>query len=361
MRSKPCALLSMPCASGADTMDILIIQTAFIGDVILATPLVEGASLISPGASVSVLVRPEAAGVFKGNPYVGRVITYDKRGTERGIGGFSRILGRLRKGRFDIAIVPHRSLRSALLAFLSEAPVRVGFENSAAPFLFTETVSYRRGLHEAGRNLELLTPFGVRPGDACPRLYPGSDDISAAGRFLRGNRIEGVRPLIAIAPGSVWPTKRWPAENYAELARRLVDELGAGVVIVGGKGDVKLSEAVAGMCRRERVAVAAGRMGIPESAAFLSMCDLLVSNDSAPVHMASAVGTPVVAIFGPTVPEFGFAPCGDRSLVLGIDLPCRPCGVHGGRRCPEGHFRCMVGISPDEVFKAAVSLLKHSA
>ncbi len=340
-------------------MDILIIQTAFIGDVILSTPLVRGASLISSEASISVLVRPEVSEVFKGNPDVDEIITYDKRGTEKGLSGFLKLLGRLRKRRFDLAIIPHRSLRSALLPFLSGIPIRVGFKKSAAPFLFTGAANYRMGSHETERNLELLSPFGVGPPDARPRLYPREEDISLAKQFLGESFPGGVDPLVAIAPGSVWPTKRWPVENYAELARKLIDGLSARVVVVGGKGDVGLSDTIIGMCPEGKAAIAAGKMGILGSAALLSMCDLLVSNDSAPVHMALAVETPVVAIFGPTVPEFGFAPDGDRDLVLGADLPCRPCGVHGGKRCPEGHFKCMIDVSPERVFGTVASLFKR--
>jgi len=337
---------------------ILIIQTAFIGDLVLTTPLIRAVRKGFPLAEISVLTIPKTADLLGDNPHIDMVILYDKRGRQRGIPAFLQLVRRLRGERFDLAIVPHRSLRSALLAGLSGIPQRVGFNTSAGVFLFTHKVLYRRNAHEIERNLDLLRPFGIYLQDKSPEVFPSPNDRDTAAEFLRRNGIEASHRPVAIAPGSVWRTKCWPPERFAEVAKRLFKQFGKKVILMGGEEDRQLCQRIAEALPSGAGAVAAGQMSLRQSAALLEMCALLLSNDSAPVHLAVAMKTPVVAIFGPTVPAFGFAPWGEGHTVVQRRLQCRPCGVHGGKKCPRGHFQCMKGISAEQVLGEICRILQ---
>lgn len=339
---------------------ILVFQTAFPGDVILTLPLVQAAGRFFPGACIACVAIPAAAPALHNHPAIAEVIPYDKRGAARGCGAAFALARRLREGRFDIALVPHRSLRSAMIVRASGIPRRIGFSTSAGRLLFTDVVRYDPSAHEMVRNTDLLGPLGVpRQESEMPRLYPSENDRRVVDGFLAGWETAGgsavAGPLVALAPGSVWATKRWQEESFAALAGEL-EKRGARVVLVGGAADRELCERIGATLRRGLVA--AGTMSLLQSAELLRRCRVVVSNDSAPVHLAAGVGTPVVAVFGPTVPAFGFAPRGKDDVVVEIaGLSCRPCGIHGGDRCPIKTFECMVRITPSMVLDRVIRIL----
>lgn len=325
----------------------LVVQTSFLGDVVLTTPLI--AELATRGA-VDVVVTPAAAPLLANNPDVRRVIIYDKRTADAGLGGFRRTAVRLRAG-FDRAAAPRahiaqRSLRSGALALLAGCRERVGFRQSPGGPLYTHRVLYRDDLHHAERLWRLAFPADDAPRASAeqlrPRLYPGAAEVEAVDALLAPL---GGAPFIALAPGSVWGTKRWP--YYAELAQRIGS--GRAVVVIGAAADAEHAAAIR-RAAADRVVDAAGHLSLLGSAELIRRAELLVTNDSAPLHLASATGTPTVAIFGPTVPAFGFGPLADRSAVAGHEgLPCRPCHKHGPQRCPLTHWRCMRELTPDYV------------
>ncbi len=333
---------------------VLLFHTAFPGDIILALPLLQVLRAIGEDCTVSVVATPGAAGVLENHPAIDEVILYDKRGGDRGLAGVMTMTRRLRNENFGVALVPHRSLRSAIIAFGAGIPRRIGFSTSAGKWLLTDRVPYRDRDHEIRRNLELLRPLGLDPPDfEYPLVYPDDVDRARVEELLQSralvSRAFNPRKMIAIAPGSVWMTKRWPQERYEELGRLLVKD-GFSVALIGGREDRVLCQSIAGGISRDHTVVAAGELSLLQSADLIHRCRVAVSNDSAPMHLAVAVRTPVVAIFGPTVPEFGFAPLGERDVVLGVpDLSCRPCSIHGGNRCPVGTFDCMVGLTAEMV------------
>jgi heptosyltransferase-2 len=331
---------------------ILVLQTAFPGDVVLILPLVQALREHVPAAEIACLTTPRAADLLAHHPAIDERIMYDKRGKDRGVGGFIRMVRRLRTRPFDLALIPHRSLRSAALCRLAAIPRRIGFSTSAGRLLLTDVVAYDPHAHEIRRNLQLLTPLGVPVAETLrPRLFPGDAERREAGLILDGLSA-GPGMVVALAPGSVWATKRWPEEKYAELGRRLTGR-GDAVVLVGGPEDEALCARIARAVGGDRIRSAAGRLSLLGSAALLARCEVLVSNDSAPMHLAGAVGTRVVAVFGPTVPAFGFAPSGPRDIVVETHgLLCRPCAIHGGPRCPIGTFVCMLNIEPQAVLNA---------
>ena len=334
---------------------ILIIQTAFIGDVILCTPLIKGLRKTFPDSFISFLLIPETKNVLENNPHLSEILVYDKR-KNKGIGSFLQIITRVKQGEFDLAVIPHRSLRSALLAYLSRIPVRIGFDKSTGSFLFTRQVVYNNNVHEVDRNLSLLSDFSTRTKETSPELFPSSEDFSYARKLLSDSGITERDKIVCVAPGSVWATKRWLPEKFAEVSDLLLGEARAKVIFLGSEEDGALCEKTAELMTG-RPAILAGKTSVLQSAAIASFCKVILSNDSAPVHIASAMKIPVVAIFGSTIPEFGFAPYGINHVIIQKKMECRPCGIHGKRKCPKEHFRCMREITTKEVFQAVLSRL----
>jgi heptosyltransferase-2 len=333
---------------------ILIIQTAFLGDVILVTPLIKAAKDCFADAKIDALVTPQAAGLLENNPHLNQIISYDKRGKESGIVGIWRVSRKINREAYDLVLVPHRSLRSAIIAWFSGAKLRVGFDTSAGAFLLTHKIPYLLNCHEVDRNVSLIEILGVRVSDRSPQVFPGESDAKFIREMLSyDNNING--NLVTIAPGSIWATKRWPVEYFKTLISKLVSN-GINVILIGGEADKKL-------CRKlvdglgERAVSTAGRLSLLQSAELMRRSRVLVSNDSAPQHLATAVGTPVIAIFGSTIPAFGFYPYGPKNSIIEQRLSCRPCGMHGRRECPLETFDCMRLISPEAVFRKVLEYL----
>ena len=333
---------------------ILIIQTAFLGDVILSTPLIKALRELFPDSFISFLLIPETEKVLENSPHLNEILIYDKR-KKKGLGSFLQILAKIKERKFDLAIISHRSLRSALLAYFSRIPQRIGFNRSAGSFLFTHKIVYPLNVHEVDRNLSLLSGFDFHQSDKIPELFPSPEDFSYARKLLHNSDIREEDKIVGVAPGSVWATKRWLPERFAEVADLLIKKAGAKVVFLGSKEDQKLCLEIANRMK-EKPVILAGKANILQSAAIISFCKVVLSNDSAPVHIASAMKRPVVAIFGSTIPEFGFAPYGKGHLIIEKKMDCRPCGIHGRNECPENHFRCMHEITTEEVFEAVISL-----
>jgi len=323
----------------------VVIQTAFLGDVVLTTPLLS--VLASRYGPVDVVTTPAAAGLLEGHPAVCSVIRYDKHGGGRGWVGLRNIGSQLRSRGYERVYLPHRSLRSAALALWSGAHERIGFADAPAAITYTSRVARQRTGHEVER---LLALAGMGRSETPPvSLELRAADHARADAWLTSHGV-GAR-FAAIAPGSVWGTKRWP--YYSELVSRLNQP----AVIVGGPDDVPLAGAIEAVAP-ERLVSAAGVLSLRESAALIQRASVLVTNDSAPLHLATAVGTPVVALFGPTVPEFGFGPRRAGDVTLGhADLPCRPCSRHGPERCPLRHHRCMRELSVEAVLEAVLSIM----
>jgi heptosyltransferase-2 len=310
--------------------------------VILTTPLL--AALASVHGPVDVVTTPAAAALLEAHPAVGTVIRYDKHDVERGLRGVWRLGRRLRTRGYARVYLPHRSWRSAAIARLAGIGERVGFADSPAAGTYTRRVFRPATGHEVERLLALAEGAGGMPP---VRIALGPDDRAAADAWLRARGLGA--GFVALAPGSIWGTKRWP--GYAELAARL----DAPVVVVGGRDDADLARDVV-RAAPGRSHNAAGELGLRASAALIARATVLVTNDSAPLHLATAVGTPAVAVFGPTVPEFGFGPRGPHDQVVEHpSLPCRPCSAHGPRVCPLGHHRCMRELSVEAVAAAVTA------
>jgi len=339
-------------------MRIVVAQTSFLGDVILSTPVFAAVKRHQPGCHLTAWVRPEAAAALHGHPHVDAVLVDDKRGADAGVPGMWRLRRRLREGRFDVALALHKSLRTALLLVLARVPRRIGFRPSAGWFLYHELVRRDRTLHDVERNLAIVAALGIDPGAEPARLLM-VPEAGAVGRFdalLRELHAVADRRFVGLAPGSVWATKRWTVEGFAEVARALHRD-GHRVVLLGAPGERAIAAEVEQRCGGVAINLC-GRTDVGMLVAAIDRCSLLVCNDSAPMHIAVARRVPVVALFGPTHPRQGYGPYSDQATVVQRDLECRPCGRHGAQRCPIGTHECMRAIAASEVLAAARSFLE---
>jgi heptosyltransferase II len=326
-------------------MSSLVIQTSFLGDVVLTTPLL--GELARRGA-VTCVVTPQAAPLLEHHPAVTRLVVYDKRGKDNGAAGFLRLARQVAAASDDaVAYLAQGSHRSGALAQAAGYRHRVGFATSAGRFWYTERRALPSGTHHAARLLSLADPAAATSAPPRPALYPTAAHAAEVDVLLAGVD----EPLVALAPGSVWATKRWG--GFPELARAL----GVRPVVVGALADRPLALEI--LAQRPDAIDATGRLSLLGSAALLARCQAVVTNDSLPLHLASAMNTPTVALFGPTVPTFGFGPLSARTALPHVSgLPCRPCHAHGPMSCPLSHFRCMRDLTPGDVVAALAGVLR---
>ncbi|MHB8764276.1 MAG: glycosyltransferase family 9 protein [Deferrisomatales bacterium] len=327
-------------------MRVLLVRLSSLGDVVLATAAVEALRQDLPDAEVEVLTKPAFREVFAGNPGVRGLLPWDPG---QGLGALARLV---RTGGFDWVVDLHGNLRTRALRLLCPGVRWSGYPKGALRRRLA--VALRRpGLlgdrHVVDRYLAALAPLGVSPARRLPRVYPGEAARAEARRLLDAAGWDGASPLVALAPGARWATKAWPARSWVGLARK-IGEAGRFVALVGAAGERDLCRGIL-----EGAAVPganlAGQTSILETAAVLEASGSLVANDSAPLHLATAVGTRVVALFGPTVRGFGFYPLGPADAVVELELGCRPCSLHGDPTCPRGERRCLDEVAPEVVFQ----------
>lgn len=310
-------------------MRVLVIQTAFIGDAILSTCILEALHAESRVDEIHYMVRKGNEGLFKNHPFLSGLIVMDKsQSTLKRLGSMVKMV---RSCDFDLVVNVQRFAMSGMITWLSGARTTIGYQKNPLSIFFTHKVAHQigDGRHEVERCMDLLRPvFGELKAE--PKLYPEN-----------ASRIEQRQsPYVVMAPSSVWHTKQWPAEYWIELIDQMPGELD--VLLIGGPGDKEQLERICSGSINPRVQNLSGQLSLLESAQLIRFARMAYVNDSAPLHLASATNSPVAAIFCSTVPGFGFGPRSEDSHVFETkeDLDCRPCGLHGKRSCPEGHFRC---------------------
>ena len=324
-------------------MRILIIHTAFIGDIVLSTPLIKKIKDTYPDSDITYVTTPSGEAILKNNPHLNNIIVYDKRGEHKGISGVWQLGKRLRYENFNMVITPHRYLRSSILSWLSRSPIRKGYDIASGSCLFTEKIKYDRTKHEVEKLLSFVAPENKKRYEI--ELYPGEKEKMKGDNLWKENLLED-KKVVVLAPGSKWFTKQWPVEYFNKLAENLKKLSNVRLIVVGGKDEINLP------IEKENIIDMRGKTSLLELADILSRADVVVTNDSSPIHIASAFKKPrIFALFGPTIEKFGFFPWSLNSKVFQVDgLKCRPCGIHGGKSCPEKHFKCMRDILPEEVF-----------
>ena len=341
---------------------VLLLQTSFLGDTVLTLPLISEIKRRFSSAHLTVMCSPLAADLLRGHPAIDEIIVDDKRGADKGIAGLWRKARRLKQNGYTLALTPHKSLRSALLLYLAAIPWRVGFRQSAGWFLFHVRAQRRAAQHDIERTLSILEPFGIEAKD-CQRslnLPLSTESRAAVARLLDSLSIQADQLVIGINPGSVWPTKRWSTAGFAQLVQRLKQKHDCQVLLFGGPEDVAIAAEIQRLCEGAAVNLA-GKIGLSELPAVLSACRVLITNDSAPMHIAVACSVPTVAIFCATTPALGFYPYSANAIVVEKALTCRPCGSHGGRRCPLGTEDCIRLIPVEQVLRAVEELLERNS
>lgn len=335
---------------------ILIIQTAFLGDVILTLPLVQVLKKRYPDSSIDFICIPATSDLVKNNPLINEIIIYDKRNS--GIHGLKELIKKLRDKKYDFLISPHRSFRSALISYLSKSSLSVSFDKSSLNFLYNVRVPYTTGVHEIQRNLALLGPLGINEDKIIkPDLYTSVESVRRVENMFHDYKIENSSKIISIAPGSVWFTKRYPEEKYVKLCN-LLEKTNFKIFLIGGESDTKLSHYILNNSRNRNLINVTGSLSITESIELIKRSQVLIANDSAPLHIANSVGTKVISIFGSTIPEFGFFPYGKDDIIMQTHgLVCRPCTTHGRNKCPIKTFECMTKISEEDMMDNLLKLL----
>jgi ADP-heptose:LPS heptosyltransferase len=313
----------------------LVIQTAFIGDVVLATAIVESLHRSFPDALIDMLVRKGNEPLLANNPCLRSVLVWDKKVGK--IGHLLALLGRIRAARYSDVINVHRYASSGLLTAFSGAGERTGFDKNPFSMFFTRRVTHEigNGKHETERNQQLI---GYLAGTTLskPKLYPSARDSEAVRKYQE-------HPYICIAPGSVWFTKTFPMEQWVAFIRLYASKVaGTLIYLIGSASEKRLCDRILSDCPGLPVESLAGQLSFLESAALMRDALMSYVNDSAPLHIASAVNANVTAVYCSTVPAFGFGPLSDNSVIVEppTALECRPCGLHGLRACPKGHFNC---------------------
>ncbi|MBM4158747.1 MAG: glycosyltransferase family 9 protein [Ignavibacteria bacterium] len=329
---------------------ILIIQTAFIGDVILTIPVAVILKREFPDVKIDFICIPSTKILLKNNPNVDNVFVFDKKRKDKGLGGMLRIIKLIRSFDYDWIIVPHRSFRSTVITRFGKCKYTVSFDKSALNFLYKYKIKYIQHKHEIIRNLTLLNPLGLYTDEIVrPVLCPDADDEKFVEKILQDCNIKNDEKLLTIAPGSVWYTKRFPEFKFAEIINDF-SETDIPVILTGSKDDYDVCNEIVNLTKHNRIYNLAGKFNLLQTAELIRRTEILISNDSAPLHIANAVGTKVFAVFGATIPQFGFYPYGEEDKIFEIkNLKCRPCSIHGGKKCPVKTFDCMLGINTNEI------------
>jgi len=310
---------------------ILVIQTAFIGDVILATAAIESIHDSKAYDQIDVLVRKGNESLLADHPFINKVYVWDKK--QGKYKALMRLSKEVRKQQYDVVINLQRYASSGWLSFRSKAKIVAGFKNNPLSFLFTHKVMHEigNGTHEVDRNQQLLNEVGEFVKHA-PKLYPTESDFRAVRQYSQSE-------FIVMAPSSVWFTKQLPKNKWVELIDQLQHKQ---VYLIGAPSDEKYLEEIKTASAHQNCQNLAGELSLLQSAALIKNAEMTYVNDSAPLHLASSMNARVTAFFCSTVPDFGFGPLSDESFIIqsSHDLECRPCGLHGKSSCPKGHFDC---------------------
>lgn len=331
---------------------ILVVQTAFIGDVVLGLSVLQTLKGRFPDAEIHYLTRAGNESVAFNHPAITKIWKWEKR--QNKISNYLSLLMQIRREKFDWVINLHRFFSSGFLTVFSGAGRKTGFDKNPLSFLFDERfpheISPQNPTHEIVRNFQLLSPTQGETPER-PRVYPSPEDYAAVAEYTEGK-------YYVLAPASVWFTKQAPETFWRALVENLPPD--ARIYLTGADSDFALCARLRPLhfSRRPSILNLCGKLSLLQTAALMEKAACVFTNDSAPLHLASAVNAPTVAFFCSTVPEFGFGPLSDSSSVVQTseNLPCRPCGLHGKKACPKGHFLCGKTLTLEATLRAALSV-----
>ena len=331
--------------------DILVVRFSAIGDILLITPLLRAIRARYRGARIAVLTKEQYVPLLSHNPHVSEVLSVAPGE------GIQAIAERVRSVKYTNLLDLHGNLRSHALRLLAPGPWRSYAKRWLERTLLITVKRDIYGAHVpiAERYFEAAAELDVLPDGGPPDFFISEEADQRAAALLAELGLGQDRPIVAMAPGAAHATKRWPVEYWVDLVRRITPT-GADVALLGGPDDADMARGIAEL-GGANVASLAGALDLQETGAVIRRAEVLISGDTGVMHMATGVGTPVVALFGPTVRQFGFFPYRSDAGVVELDLPCRPCSAHGSARCPLGHHRCMKQMLPDLVFATLAKAL----
>ena len=320
--------------------NILVIQTAFIGDAILASSLLEKLHTFFPTASITILVRKGNESIYENHPFLKEVIIWNKNKNK--LKNLFNLLFKIRGNQYDCVINCHRYASSGILTGFSNAKHTSGFKQNPFSFLFNYNVKHiiGNGKHEIERYNQLIEEFTDNK-IIKPKLYPSRTDFEVIKPYQS-------EPFVCIAPASVWFTKQLPIKKWIELCNKINPD--TTIYLIGAPNDKKICEEIISHSSHSKIVMLAGKLSLLQSCALMKNAKMNYVNDSAPLHLASSVNAPVTTFFTSTVPSFGFGPLSDNSKIIEVsNLNCRPCGLHGFKNCPEKHFKCGNQININEI------------
>ena len=335
---------------------ILVIRLYFIGDVLLSTPVIEALGRRFPDARLTVLVKKRCADILTGNPYVDEVMVYDNVDHYHSPLWIWRLARELRRRRFSLSVDLTGDQRSSWMVLAADPAFRVGVNHAGMGFLLDRRRPYRATGHVVDHLLTTVESLDVRSSTPAPRMYLMDEERAAAGALLADVGVDAGAGVLALSPGANWPFRRWRPERFGELAALAREHLGLASVVLGSSDDAGLAEAVVASSSGAAVSLA-GRTSPRGLAAVLEEARAFVGSDSGPMHIAAAVGTPVIGLFGPNTPEH-FGPRGAPSRVLWKKFACSPCSQ---KKCVRPNGTCMDAITVGEVRHALESLLSEEA
>ncbi|MES2837805.1 MAG: glycosyltransferase family 9 protein [Bacteroidota bacterium] len=313
-------------------MNILIIQTAFIGDAILATSVLEKLHQFFPTAQIDLLVRKGNESLFVEHPFLNEVLVWDKK--QNKLKNLLGLINKVRSKKYDKVINLHRFASSGIITAFSAATEKIGFDKNPLSLLFTKKIKHviGDGRHEVERNQELIADFTDTKFNK-PRLYPTANDYKKVEEYK-------TQPYVCMAPSSVWFTKQLPEQKWVELIKKT--DSNTKIYLLGAANDTEKCDLIIKKSEAKNCVNLCGKLNLLQSAALIQNAEMNYVNDSAPLHLASATNANVTAFFCSTVPAFGFGPLSDKSIIKQTteNLDCRPCGLHGFKECPKGHFKC---------------------
>lgn len=320
----------------------LVIQTASIGDVILATAVAEKLHAYYPDSQIDMMIKKGYDSLFENHPYINKVYYWDKKNHK--YRNLFSILKEVRRQRYDLIVNIQRYAATGFVTAFGKAKETSGFNKNPFSMFFTHKVKHQigvKGVHEVDRNQKLIEHItdgkAVRPG-----LYPSEAVFEKVKHYKSGR-------YICVAPCSLWFTKQYPEDLWAHFLRLVPDDLK--VYLLGGKDDIALCDRIIANVPEKQIESLAGQLNLLESAALMKDAEMNYVNDSSPMHLASSQNAPMTAIFCSTVADFGFGPLSEDSVVVeeNRNLKCRPCGLHGYKECPKGHFKCAYYIDVKEL------------
>jgi len=339
---------------------ILIVRFSSLGDIILTTPVIGALKTKFPQSRIFFLTKAQYGDMLRADPRILSLIEFDPTGKHKGVSGFVKLIEKLRTYDFDLLIDLHANLRSFFIRHLTKSKIKLKYNKRwlsrflMVRFKFLKTKTIRT----VDSYLKVLKNMQINAPEKNPLLFLSQDDVEFSKHFLLEQKVEKDDIVMGVHPGARWQTKRWDEGKFEQVCQVLIDRFNCKIMLLGDVEDKKLIEKIKKNLPDTKLIKAVG-LPLGKLMSLIKRCDCFITNDSGPMHIASALQVPVVAIFGPTHPRLGFAPVGSKNEVLCANVRCSPCSLHGEKRCKKKSRYCMDLIQPEMMVEAVEKLLQE--